>query len=603
MELRPYQDAAVEAVWYHLRMRDDNPCVVIPTAGGKSLVIAELCRQAVMNWKARVLVLTHIKELVEQNSKKLVALLGPSMVGVYSTGLKSRDTNQPVIAAGIQSIYKRAKELGPYDLFLIDECHLLPPDRSDSPNNSEGMYRSFIADARILNPHLRIVGFTATPYRMASGSIYGEKNILHSICYEIGVRELIDLGFLSPLTAKAGKQRVDTSGLHIRAGEFMADEAETLMDTESLVRSAVHEIVDYTADRNACLIFAAGIKHGEHIVRVFNEEHGIECGFITGSTPVSLRDKLIRRFKGPDGEQTREEQAAMFTPPEPPSEPLKYLCNVNVLTTGFDAPRIDCIAMLRPTMSPGLYYQCLGRGFRLAPGKTNCLILDFADNVLRHGPVDCIQVGSRGKGTGDAPMKICPQCNSIIFAGFGTCPDCGYLFPKSEAKHSAHAGKAAVLSGEVTIEEYEVREVSYSVHRKRGAAEDYPKTMMVEYRVCFEHWQSEFLCPEHTGYARTKFEKWWLERTDMPLPDTAADAVAIAQAGGLAETKKITVRSVSGEEFDRITKYELGEKPGPVVVETEDQRIDRMRREDGWDDFAEFPAAPKPAFDNDDISF
>jgi len=589
-KLRPYQNAAVDAVWNHLRVRDDNPCVVIPTAGGKSLVIAELCRQAVLNWQARVLVLTHIRELVSQNAAKLVALLGPEMVGVYSAGLKSRDTEHPVITAGIQSVYRRACELGRFDMAIIDEAHLIPPDKG-SELNGEGMYRRFIADALKENPGLRVLGLTATPWRMACGEICSPKNVLNSICYEIGVKDLIEQGYLSRLVSRAGRERADTTHLHIRAGEFMADEAESLMDADALVQSAVGEIIEATADRNACLIFAAGIKHGEHIARMFKEAHGIECGFVTGQTPFKERDRLIARFCGVQTD-------GLFSDP-----PLKYLCNVNVLTTGFDAPHIDCIAMLRPTMSPGLYYQEVGRGFRIHPGKENCLVLDFADNVLRHGPVDMIKAGDRPKGDGEAPCKCCPSCRSIIFAGYATCPECGYVFPKSETKHSAHAGKAAILSGEVTIEEYEVREVSYSVHRKRGADENYPKTMQVEYRIGLEHWQSEWLCPAHSGYARAKFEKWWRERTDMPLPSTAAEAVAIAQAGGLAETKKITVRSVSGEDFDRITKYELGEKPAPVVVETEDERIDRMRCEDGWDDFSDFNTSPEPAFNNDDIPF
>ncbi|MBN2641374.1 MAG: DEAD/DEAH box helicase family protein [Victivallales bacterium] len=609
MSLRYYQRDAVDSVWKYLRTHDDNPCVVIPTAGGKSHVLAEICREAVQTWHGRALVLTHVKELVEQNAAKLIRLLGTNMVGIYSAGLKSRETDKPVIAAGIQSVYRRIHELGVFNLVVVDEVHLIPPDRG--PNSSEGMYRSFLAEMLRRNPGLRVVGLTATPYRMSTGDICSEKNILNNICYEIGVRELIDQGFLSPLISKAGRLKADTSGLHIRAGEFLTNETESLMDTDVLVKSAVGEIVELTADRNACLIFAAGIKHGDHIARIFREEHGIECGFITGSTPVSLRDKIIRRFKGPDElDVEQEQQSALFIEPEKPIEPLKYLCNVNVLTTGFDAPRIDCVAMLRPTASPGLMYQMIGRGFRLHHSKENCLVLDYADNIVRHGPVDCIKAGDRPKGKGDPPAKECPKCRAIIHAGYTVCPHCDHEFPRQEAQHAAHAGNAAVLSGETTIEEYDVQHVSYTVHHKRGADESYPKTLQVDYYVSITEKFSEWLCPEHTGYARGKFVKWWIARTDMPLPDTASDAVAIAEAGGLATAKRITVKSVSGDQFDRVVKYELGDKPAPVTVESKEERLARIRREDSWDDedFS-FTAAPAYSndfgltFDDDDIPF
>jgi len=233
---------------------------------------------------------------------------------------------------------------------------------------------------------------------------------------------------------------------------------------------------------------------------------------------------------------------------------LKYLVNVNVLTTGFDAPNIDCVPLLRPTMSPGLYYQMVGRGFRLCDGKENCLVLDFGGNVLRHGPVDAIRIREPGSnGNGQSPAKECPQCRSVIAVGYSVCPDCGYEFPKREqVSHDASASTAVVLSGEVTVETYPVQEVVYGVHVKRNAPRDAPRSMRVEYRIGFNRWQSERICLEHTGYARHKAELWWRRRSNVPVPETAEDAVYYAESGALAETKSITVRSVAGEQFDRI---------------------------------------------------
>ena len=239
-----------------------------------------------------------------------------------------------------------------------------------------------------------------------------------------------------------------------------------------------------------------------------------------------------------------------------------------MLTTGFDAPNIDCVAMLRPTLSPGLYYQMVGRGCQLHPGKKDCLVLDYGGNILRHGPIDTIQVRQPStKQTGSAgPAKECPECRSVISAGYAVCPDCGYEFPPPEPpKHDANASNAGILSGQVTDTEFDVLDVAYSVHTKRGAADDAPETMRVEYRVGLDYWVSEWVCFEHTGFARRKAEQWWRQRSPDPIPNTAEEAVAIAEAGGVAHSESITVRSTVGEKFDRIIGYKLGPLPEPVV--------------------------------------
>lgn len=539
MILRPYQQAAIDAVYEHLRTKDDNPCAVIPTAGGKTPIMATICRDAVVQWNGRVLILAHVKELLEQTADKLRAVCPEVDFGIYSAGLKRRDTNNPIIVAGIQSVYRRACELEAFDLVMVDEAHLIPLD-------GDGMYRQFLADAKVVNPNLRVIGFTATPFRLKSGSICTPDGFLNHICYEVGVRELIRDGFLCPLVTKAGRSKADTTDLHVRGGEFVADEVESLMDQDSLVRAACTEIVEYTTDRNACLIFSSGVQHGQHIVETLQRNHGIQCGFVTGETAASKRDETLSRFKA--GE-------------------LKYLCNVNVLTTGFDAPHIDCVALLRPTMSPGLYYQMVGRGFRLHPSKEDCLVLDFGGNVLRHGPVDQIRITQREGGSGQAPAKECPECQAVIAAGFARCPQCGFVFPPPERqKHDSRASEEGILSGQVTTTKYPVHEVSYGVHVKRGADEDAPRTLRVDYRIGWNQYKSEWICLEHSGYARGKAVAWWKRRSPDPVPDTIERAVDIAHGGGLANTLSITVRAVAGEQYERIIDYELGPMPEPLTA-------------------------------------
>jgi DNA repair protein RadD len=521
---------------------------------GKTPVMASICRDAVGKWGGRVLILAHVKELLEQAVEKL-HVMAPDLwnrIGVYSAGLKSRDTDHPIIVAGIQSVYKRAAELDAFDLICIDEAHMLPPD-------GEGMYRTFLADARVVNPNIRLVGLTATPYRMSTGMICGPENLLNHVCYEVGVRELIVQGYLCPLKTKAGRRKADTSNLHIRGGEFIAGEVEALMDDDLLVRSACREIVDHTQDRNSVLIFASGVKHALHVQRVLGEM-GFECGFVCGETLPFERAQTLKQFQ--DGR-------------------LKYLVNVNVLTTGFDAPNIDCVVLLRPTNSPGLFYQMTGRGFRLHPGKTDCLVLDFGGNILRHGPVDALQVRDCAAGDGEAPAKECPECQAVIHAAYAACPECGYEFPPPDRqRHDRQAATAGILSGEVTETEYEVSDVYYSVHVKRGAPADHPRTMRVDYTCGFNDYHSEWVCPEHTGYARDKFEAWWRARSNEPLPDTVEEAVDICDAGGIAPTSAITVRSVAGEKFDRITDYQLG--PIPPRLDGRDEQIDGDLPEPVW---------------------
>ena len=550
MRLRPYQDAAVNAVYEHLRHNDDNPVVVLPTGAGKSLVIAKIASDSVSQWNGRVLILAHVKELLEQNADKIRKLCPGLKVGLYSAGLRRRDTNTPVLVAGIQSIYKRACDLDPFDLIIVDESHLIS-------KSGDGMYRQFLADCKVINPQVRVIGLTATPYRLDSGMICSPDHFLNQVCFEVGIKQLIQDGFLSPLLSKAGVNRADFSDLHIRAGEFVSDEVESLMNETGLVEAACAELVSYTNDRNAILIFASSVAHGRKVVEVLKRNHDIECGFVCGETPADERDGLLARFRG-DASDT------LFH-----NQPLRYLCNVNVLTTGFDAPRVDCVVMLRPTMSPGLLYQCVGRGFRLHPEKHDCLVLDFGGNIERHGPIDQIQPKDVNKReAGEAPAKECPKCHTLVATGYATCPECGYAFPPPErTKHDATASNAGVLSGQVTEVEYEVQDVVYRVHQKRDADEDAPRTLRVDYMIGLDHWQSQFVCIEHSGYARAKASRWWRERCLDPMPETADDAAEMANSGLLATPMNITVRSIAGQKYDQIIRHQLGEIPNAAFEE------------------------------------
>ena len=469
---------------------------------------------------------------------------GIRVVGITHIKLKSPRTVYNLQVAGHPSFYA--------DGVLVHNCHLIAPE-------GDGMYRTFLADMKVINPHVRVIGLTATPFRLKGGLICKPENILNEICYEAGLKEMIQQGYLSPLISRAGRAEANLANLHIRGGEFISDEVAAAMDNDALVTSACREIVELTRDRKSVLIFTASVDHCKHVAEKIQAFSGKECAIVTGDTSPAERAEIIARFKG------EFIPADLFGTPKPP---LKFLANVNVLTCGFDAPNTDCVVMLRPTNSPGLLIQCAGRGTRLSPetGKSSCLFLDYGGNILRHGPLDMIKVKEPGSGKGgDAPAKKCPQCLALIHAGYTACPECGYVFPPKESndKMTQTASSAGVISGQVDYTDYEVLDVYYCVHEKRGADPDAPKTMRVDYQVGFNEFKSEWVCPEHTGYARGKFEKWWHERAALgcPMPRSAREAVSLANEGLLAAPESITVKTIAGERFERVTGFRLKERP------------------------------------------
>ena len=231
------------------------------------------------------------------------------------------------------------------DGVLVHNCHLIPPD-------GEGRYRTFIRDMKVINPIVRIIGLTATPYRLNGGAICRPENILNAICYEAGVKELLEKGYLCPLISKETRHVVDTSSLHVRGGEFVESEAEKLMNDKTLIEQACAEINSYAKDRHSVLVFCCSILHATEVMKELRKySDSVDCVF--GDTFPEFREERLEQFR---------------------AGKLKYLVNVGVLTTGFDAPNTDCVVLLRPTASPGLYYQMVGRGFRLSPTKSTDLL-------------------------------------------------------------------------------------------------------------------------------------------------------------------------------------------------------------------------------------
>ncbi len=513
LSLRPYQRAAIDALYAYFAEHTGNPLVVLPTGTGKSLCVASFIREAIESYRdTRVLVLTHQRELIQQNFLALMRAWPEAPAGIYSAGLSRREIRAQILFAGIQSIHRHAYKVQRCDLVLIDEAHLL--GRSDS-----GMYRSFLTQLNEVNAGLlKVVGFTATPYRLDSGLLHeGKDRLFTDIAYQVPVLDMIQQGYLSPVIPKQTDTQLDVGNVGSRGGEFIAKDLEAAVDRDEVTRAAVAEIVQHGDGRGSWLVFCAGVAHAHH-VRDAIREHGVAAETVTGDTPGPERDRIIAAFK---------------------AGRLRCVTNANVLTTGFDAPGVDLIALLRPTKSVGLYVQMVGRGTRLAEGKEDCLVLDFAGNTARHGPIDMVDGRKKEPaGGGEAPIKVCPECQTINHASARQCIECDHEFPPPVVKVSAEAASNALLSTQIQASWCDVTGVTYSRHEKPGK----PASLRVTYD-CGLARHSEWLCFEHTGFPREKAVGWWQRRApQVPAPASVEQALQNLEA--LRAPTAIQVRPV-----------------------------------------------------------
>lgn len=408
--LREYQQRAIDQLydWFNSN-ESGNPCLVLPTGSGKSHIIAALVKDALTSWpETSVLMLTHQKELISQNAEKMREHWRNAPMGIYSASLKRRVLSEPITFAGIQSVRKKGKLIGHVDLVIVDECHSINHDQV-------GGYRTLLSELLSINPALRIIGLSATPYRLGHGYIHeGHDVIFDDLIEPVSIEELVNAGYLSTLRSKHTSLTLEADGVKKQGGDYVASELEKIVDTDDNNRTAVDETIKRAHDRKSWLFFCAGVHHAQNVAAILRE-NGINAACLTGDTAPSVRDQLLTDFK---------------------AGRIRALTNVNVLTTGFDYPGIDCIVMLRPTLSPGLYMQMAGRGMRIADGKDNCLVLDFAGNVSKHGPITHVQPPSKKrKGEGSAPTKKCEACQEIVAANCKICPECGFVFevaPKVE---------------------------------------------------------------------------------------------------------------------------------------------------------------------------
>jgi DNA repair protein RadD len=499
----------------------------MPTGTGKSLVIGSFIHKVISQWPdVRILAMTHVKELITQNSGKLVEIWPSAPFGIFSAGLKQRDTSMPIIFGGVASVVKNVEALGKFDIVMIDEAHLM-----NGQDNS--MYGIIVGKLRLLNPNLVVIGFTATPYRTGQGSLV-DIGIFTDVAVDMTTMQwfnwFIDNGFMSMLIPKRTHTQLDVSKVGIQAGEFNSKQLEAAVDVQDITYLACKESIELGSDRDCWLTFATGIKHAVHVAAMFRN-FGISSEAVHSKMAGSKRDSIIRDFK---------------------LGKIRNLVNKGVFTTGQDHPPIDLIIDLAPTMSTGLHVQKYGRGGRPFEGKLNCLGLDFARNVQRLGPInDPLIPKARGSAApGVAPIRVCDQCGTYCHANAKVCHVCGFEFP-FQIHIEASAGTEEIIRTEVPqVEDFEVQRALYSKIEKHGVG-----ILKVNY-VCGARAFSEVVCLEHSGRAGHSARAWWKRRMGVDVAPPTVDE-ALLWVSNLAVPKKISV--IVNRKYPEVIKTQFEE--------------------------------------------
>lgn len=506
---RWFQDKAANAALDHIaRGLPGNPLLGLPTGTGKSLVAAIIAYRAIMYWpRVRVLLLTHVKELIANNMADLLEYWPNAPATIYSAGLGQKNANGKIVYAGIQSAVNDLDTFGERTIIIVDECHLMS-------GKDDSRYAYAMEHFKRLNPHVKLIGLTATDYRMGMGMLT-DGNLGFVKVFDMtdmaGFNQLLDEGWLTRLTGPSRLTELDVSNVGTAGGDFNQGQLQAAVDHKSITDAACHEACMEGARQYKWLTFSSGIDHAHHITETF-QRYGVPTGVIHEKTKD--RDQVFEDYR---------------------NNKYRNLVVYNVGTTGLNIKPIDLIVDLRPTKSVSLHVQKYGRATRpvYAPGydlndqagrlnaiaygpKPFAKILDFAKNTLRLGPVnDPVRPRAKGqRGPGVAPIKICPPCGYYNHSSARVCCHCGYQFPVQE-KLTATAGTEKLLrdADEQPITEvFNVHHTAYGVHTKRSNGKP---TLRVTY-YCgalglqkFDEYKS---LEDPAPFARKRARDWWRTR-------------------------------------------------------------------------------------------
>jgi len=404
--LRQYQQEALDTIISAIPVQN-NILTMAATGAGKTIIFCKLIESLLSQWpKIRIGILAHRRELIGQAQDKLIKVWPQAPIGIAcaSTGV-SVDTERPVVIGSIQTLVRRVEETEPFDIIIVDEAHRIPP------MNKKSQYQIWLSAMKKYNPNVRVLGFTATPFRLGHGYIYGDikkpenENLFQSLSYRIGIKKLQDLNYLTQYRAKE-VVNIQSELKSVRvSGDFNIRDLSDVMSKQEHVGSAVSAVEKYAPDRKRIVVFCVTIDHAEKVKKAF----GGQAAAVHSKMPLAQRDMILRQFE---------------------AGRIRVLCNVGVLTEGWDSPAVDCVVMCRPTKSAALYVQMIGRGLRPHPDKTDVLILDLSSNCSVHGDPDSPHVPIPNRnGNSDPIFKCCPQCFELNPVGAKICKSCGYEWP------------------------------------------------------------------------------------------------------------------------------------------------------------------------------
>lgn len=492
---RDYQEEGISGLFDFFQTHPEgNPLIAMPPGSGKTVVIAEFIRRALSLFpQTRILNIVHVKELIVQAHKKLIEMWPSAPAGIYSSGLNRRDLHLPIIFSGIGSIINQIDKLEHFDLVIIDEADMVS-------HKEETQYRKLFKALALINPAVRFIGLTGTPFRHQVGALTDGGVFTHLIvdyCSFEKFNSLIDRGYLCQLIPKQTTTELDVTEVHVRGGEFIESELQNAVDKESITRAAVSEAVRTAVNRNHWLVFTTGISHANN-VRDMLLEFGVSAACVHTNLEGGdkERDSTIEDFK---------------------QGKIRAMVGVGVFGVGFDCPQVDCIIMLRPTMSARIHIQYLGRGLRIDPSKSSTLVLDFAGNTKRLGCInDVVIPRKKGKGkAGMAPFKLCPICSTYNHTRAKVCVSCLHEFPEvfngkstaSELELIRREPKVKKIKPPTEIVIHDVSRVDFSLHKSRDPFK--PQSLKATY-YCGLQIFTEWMCFEHPApYARYKAHETW----------------------------------------------------------------------------------------------
>lgn len=513
LQLRPYQQDAVDNTIAQLK-KSPEPCLIdASVSAGKTFMVAGL-----MGWiessRRNSLCLTMTSELVEQNSDCYAEFVGKC--SVFCSSLNKKNWKLPSVFATPQTLWAALKKGHPiskkkFSLLVVDECHNV------NFKVEKTTYMRIINHYKEINPNLRVVGLTGTPFRGKGESILGDDKFFKHKTADIGMAWLIENKFVvPPVYGKHATDNYDFSECNLQSnGKFKASDLAGASEGKRLTHEITQEVIANSQNRGGVIIFASTIAHCKEILSSLPPEQS--C-MITGETPDKERQSLIKKIK---------------------SGEIKYTVNLNVLTVGFSAPYIDHVVFMRPTESAVLWVQAVGRGVRMMDGKQDCLVSDYAGNLERLGDVDNPVITDMVKNRDsdierDVPCPECGEMNSVFArrcVGYVGDVRCGFFFdfkpcPKCEAQNDTTARNCRDCGHElidpnekltrkssfkIGVEPVRVPVINadYTRHRKRGSSG--LDTLRVDYMVTLPNDKaeiiSEWFSPDATGYARHIFKR------------------------------------------------------------------------------------------------